>query len=418
MGCTICSIWSCLDGFEAARSGSARTGSAHRREQQQNFRRLQKILKAVLHCCLILGYQNESLTISAVKEGAAAAQNQRTVSQKSMLQLRCIALLCIVFSAAAFTSNALHRANGFVAERICKRATARACTQGCVMHLKDNKRSLSRRDAVRSAVKAAGLSALAIGLSPKPASAGLLLSPPTRLNNRYFLVRAGQSFADAAGQVQSHPIYKLHMSNGLTDLGRKQAERAAASLKSLGAGVDGPGVIIWHDISSRALETANVLCEQLGIGRERVIPEYAFLEPRGMGLWESGNVTVILPALYRADAQNSLWRPPANDDGTPHESVQDVLVRVRQLMSKLETQYSGEDIVLVSPDSDCLSILQHYGAQATAANSSSGLEKCGHYYYQDATAINSESTCRFDNSDIRKYNASTIMLLKVVCQVV
>jgi hypothetical protein len=28
-----------------------------------------------------------------------------------------------------------------------------------------------------------------------------------------------------------------------------------------------------------------------------------------------GNVTVILPALYRADAQNSLWRPPANDDG-------------------------------------------------------------------------------------------------------
>jgi hypothetical protein len=27
-------------------------------------------------------------------------------------------------------------------------------------------------------------------------------------------------------------------------------------------------------------------------------------------------------------------------------------------MSKLETQYSGEDIVIVSPDSDCLSILQ------------------------------------------------------------
>jgi hypothetical protein len=57
---------------------------------------------------------------------------------------------------------------------------------------------------------------------------------------------------------------------------------------------DGPGVIIWHDISSRALETANVLCEQLGIGRERVIPEYAFLEPRGMGLWESGESHLII----------------------------------------------------------------------------------------------------------------------------
>ena len=77
-----------------------------------------------------------------------------------------------------------------------------------------------------------------------------------------------------------------------------------------------------------------------------------------MGAWESGDVTRILPALYKADASNTSWRPPASDDGTPHESVQDVLVRVRQLMSKLETQYSGEDIVILAPDSDCLSILQ------------------------------------------------------------
>jgi hypothetical protein len=47
----------------------------------------------------------------------------------------------------------------------------------------------------------------------------------------------------------------------------------------------------------------------------QVVPEYAFLEPRGMGLWESGNVTVVLPALYRADAQDPTWRPPSNDDG-------------------------------------------------------------------------------------------------------
>ena len=81
--------------------------------------------------------------------------------------------------------------------------------------------------------------------------------------------------------MQSHPIYKLHYSNGLTDLGRKQAQRAANQLAAWGAGSETAGVLVWHDISSRALETANELCNGLMIGRERVIPEYAFLEPRG-----------------------------------------------------------------------------------------------------------------------------------------
>lgn len=46
------------------------------------------------------------------------------------------------------------------------------------------------------------------------------------------------------------------------------------------------------------------------------------------------------------------------DDGTPNESVQDVFVRVTQLMSILETQYAGNTVVIVSPDSDNLSVLQ------------------------------------------------------------
>lgn len=31
-----------------------------------------------------------------------------------------------------------------------------------------------------------------------------------------------------------------------------------------------------------------------------------------------------------------------------------------QLMSKLETQYQGEDVVIVGADSDCLSVLQSF----------------------------------------------------------
>jgi hypothetical protein len=43
-------------------------------------------------------------------------------------------------------------------------------------------------------------------------------------------------------------------------------------------------------------------------------------------------------------------RPIPNEDGTPHETLSDVAIRLRQLMSILESQYSGETILLVFPD--------------------------------------------------------------------
>lgn len=49
---------------------------------------------------------------------------------------------------------------------------------------------------------------------------------------------------------------------------------------------------------------------------------------------------------------------PAGVDGTPNESVADVMVRGRQLLSICETQYLGETILIISPDSANLSILQ------------------------------------------------------------
>jgi len=42
--------------------------------------------------------------------------------------------------------------------------------------------------------------------------------------------------------------------------------------------------------------------------------------------------------------------PPPTDDGTGNESLHDQVIRLRQLISILETQYSGDDILLVFPD--------------------------------------------------------------------
>lgn len=48
----------------------------------------------------------------------------------------------------------------------------------------------------------------------------------------------------------------------------------------------------------------------------------------------------------------------AGYDGTPNESVNDVFVRVRQAISVTEQQYTGQDVLLIAPDSDVLSVLQ------------------------------------------------------------
>ncbi|CAM9356844.1 unnamed protein product [Discosporangium mesarthrocarpum] len=79
-----------------------------------------------------------------------------------------------------------------------------------------------------------------------------------------------------------------------------------------------------------------------------------------MGIFDGRQSSAVLPSVYLADSKDTSWRPPPNTDGTPHESVDDVFVRVRQLLCKLETQYQGENVIIVGADSDCLSILQAY----------------------------------------------------------
>ena len=88
------------------------------------------------------------------------------------------------------------------------------------------------------------------------------------------------------------------------------------------------------------------------------MPEFSFLDARGVGQLERLPLSEVAAALAAGDSLSPNWRPERNVDGTVHESSADVLVRVRQLLSLLETQYLGESVVIVSPDSDNLSVLQ------------------------------------------------------------
>ena len=88
------------------------------------------------------------------------------------------------------------------------------------------------------------------------------------------------------------------------------------------------------------------------------LAEFSFLDARGVGELERLPVGEVAAALAAGDALAATWRPGPNVDGTVHESSADVVVRGRQLLSLLETQYVGSDVIIVSPDSDNLSALQ------------------------------------------------------------
>ncbi|XP_020588714.1 uncharacterized protein LOC110030377 isoform X2 [Phalaenopsis equestris] len=190
---------------------------------------------------------------------------------------------------------------------------------------------------------------------PAAAARGLFQMPPARLSNRYFLVRAGESVYEGMGLLNTNPVTKTSIDSGLSPEGRRQATRAAVELQRLGA--CSGSCWIWPSITQRAYQAAEIIASVNGINRSRIVPEYSFLDARGVGAFEGKSLDTV-SELYASDGISTNNKPPPIRDGTPNESVSDVYVRITQLMSILETQYSEETIVIVSPDSDNLSILQ------------------------------------------------------------
>ncbi|XP_015968822.1 uncharacterized protein LOC107492328 isoform X2 [Arachis duranensis] len=192
-------------------------------------------------------------------------------------------------------------------------------------------------------------------LDPPATARGLFQMPPPRLTNRYFLVRAGESEFESMGVINTNPVAKTSVDSGLSERGKKQAVRAALDLKEMGA--CDKSCWIWPAITQRAYQTAEIIASLNAVTRSFIVPEYSFLDARGLGAYEGKNLESV-SEIYASDSVSPNNKPPPVDDGTPNESVADVFVRVTQLMSILETQYSGDTVVIVSPDSDNLTILQ------------------------------------------------------------
>ena len=113
--------------------------------------------------------------------------------------------------------------------------------------------------------------------------------------------------------------------------------------------------LVKYSLAASCVDTAMIVGQELKLGTDRIVPEFTFLDPRGIGGWDMSSRDTTMPALWAMDndeaGTDGLYAlPPSSDDGTPHEVLADQAVRLRQILSILESQYSGDTILLIFPD--------------------------------------------------------------------
>jgi broad specificity phosphatase PhoE len=113
--------------------------------------------------------------------------------------------------------------------------------------------------------------------------------------------------------------------------------------------------LVKYSLAASCIDTATILGQELKLGTDRLVPEFTFLDPRAIGDWDMSDRNLTLPAVWAMDSDEAgrdglQGRPPASDDSTPNEVLSDQAVRLRQVLSILESQYSGDTILLIFPD--------------------------------------------------------------------
>jgi len=189
---------------------------------------------------------------------------------------------------------------------------------------------------------------------PQPAHAGLIQFPCSKLQNTYHLLRAGQSLLEEENILATNPLFLTNRECALSDLGTRQIEEVCEYLNS-GEDVVSAPTVVRHSFAAAAIDTANIVGRELHIGRDRLVPEFFFLDPRAAGLWDNLPITEAEPAIWAMDVDEAGrdgfgGRPPANEDGTPAETLADQVPRLRQLLSACESIYSGDTVLLIFPD--------------------------------------------------------------------
>lgn len=152
-----------------------------------------------------------------------------------------------------------------------------------------------------------------------------------RFNNRYYLMRHGESLANLAHLIVSLPESGKE-NFGLTELGKSQAQGAA--LKS---GLDSSVLVVTSDFL-RTRETAAIVCKALGALDAQA---HQGLRERGFGELEGTS----------SDGYSLVWEKDSQDVEHQEygvESCSKLARRMLKVVYELDEAYRDRDILLVS----------------------------------------------------------------------
>ena len=167
-------------------------------------------------------------------------------------------------------------------------------------------------------------------MSPPPPGA----APPTRV----LLVRHGQSEWNAEGRWQGQADPPL------TDLGRLQAREAAGALGTVDA--------VWASDLQRAVETATIIADQLGVGPVVVDPD---LRERDAGEF-SGLTRPEIAARFPGYLDDGR-RPPGWE---PDEAL---VARAWRALHAIAAEVPGGDVLVITHGGLVYALEQHLGEE-------------------------------------------------------
>ena len=211
--------------------------------------------------------------------------------------------------------------------------------------------AMSRRGAI--GVSAAAMTALCstFSMSVEPANAKLARFPVEKLENTYHLMRAGESLLEEEGILSTNPLFLTSSDSALSEKGKMQVEDAVNYLKEQNQTV----TLIKYSLAANSMGSCTIVGDRLKLGGDRRLQEFTYMDPRALGKWDGMNKDEIEAAVWAMDDTEAGpfgtgGEPPPTEDSTPHETLATQVTRLRQLISVLDTSFSGDSILIIFPD--------------------------------------------------------------------